>query len=41
MARMHLGDFIDINEAIDVRKAAEKKYGFTCDDVIAEYDKTS
>ena len=38
---MHLGDFIDINEAIDVRKAAEKKYGFTCDDVIAEYDKTS
>lgn len=38
---IHLGDFIDINEAIDVRKAAEKKYGFTCDDVIAEYDKTS
>ena len=38
---IHLGDFIDINKAIDVRKAAEKKYGFTCDDVIAEYDKTS
>ena len=33
-----LGDFVDLNEAINIRKEAEKKYGFTCDDVVAEYD---
>ncbi|WP_143322991.1 AP2 domain-containing protein [Clostridium sp. HBUAS56010] len=33
-----LGDYVNLNEAINVRKEAEKKYGFTCDDVVAEYD---
>lgn len=38
---IYLGDFADINKAIETRRAAEKKYGFTCDDIVAEYDKTS
>ncbi|WP_099470098.1 HNH endonuclease [Konateibacter massiliensis] len=33
-----LGDYSDINDAIKVRKEAEQRYGFTCDDVVADYD---
>lgn len=33
-----LGDYSDINDAIKVRKEAERYYGFTCDDVVADYD---
>lgn len=35
---IHLGDFSDLNEAIKERVNAEKKYGFTCDDIVADYD---
>lgn len=35
----YLGDYTDFNDAVNVRKEAEKKYGFTCDDIVADYDK--
>lgn len=33
-----LGDYIDIDKAVDARKEAENKYGFTCDDIVSDYD---
>ena len=36
--REFLGDYDSIEEAVKVRKQAEKKYGFTCDDICCEYD---
>lgn len=36
---IHLGDFADYDKAVKARKAAEEKYNFTCDDVVADYDK--
>lgn len=36
---IHLGDFADYDKAVKTRKAAEEKYNFTCDDVVADYDK--
>lgn len=38
---IHLGDFANYDEAVKVRKEAEEKYGFTCDDVVAPYDNAS
>ena len=35
----YLGDYTNFNDAVNVRKEAEKKYGFTCDDIVADYDK--
>lgn len=35
----YLGDYTDFNDAVNIRKEAEKKYGFTCDDIVADYDK--
>lgn len=35
----YLGDYTDFNDAVNARKEAEKKYGFTCDDIVADYDK--
>jgi hypothetical protein len=35
----YLGDYTDLNDAVNVRKEAEKKYGFTCDDIVADYDR--
>lgn len=34
-----LGYFSQYEEAVKVRKEAEKKYNFTCDDIVASYDK--
>lgn len=36
---IHLGDFASLDDAIKSRICAEKKYGFTCDNIIANYDK--
>lgn len=36
---IHLGDFKDFDEAVKIRKEAEEKYGFTCDENVAAYDK--
>lgn len=36
---IYLGSYANFDEAVKVRKAAEKKYGFTCDDIVADYDK--
>ena len=33
-----LGDFTNFDDAVKTRKEAEKEYGFTCDDVVADYD---
>lgn len=35
---IYLGEFVDFDDAVAARKAAEIKYGFTCDDVKPEYD---
>ena len=35
----HLGSFSQYADAVNARKEAEKKYGFTCDDIVADYDK--
>ena len=35
---IHLGYFKDINDAILEREKAEKKFGYTCDKNVAEYD---
>ena len=34
-----LGDFINYEDAVNARLTDEKKYGFTCDDKVANYDK--
>lgn len=36
---IHLGDFKDFDEAVKIRKEAEEKYGFTCDENVVAYDK--
>lgn len=33
-----LGDFYNLDDAIKERVKAENKYGFTCDDIVADYD---
>ena len=33
-----LGDYINFDDAVQARKEAEEKYGFTCDDIVADYD---
>ena len=33
-----LGDFLKYEDAVHARLLAEKKYGFTCDDKVADYD---
>ena len=35
---IYLGDFIKFEDAVNARLFAEKKYGFTCDDKVADYD---
>lgn len=35
---IHLGDFSNLKDAIRERINAENKYGFTCDDIVADYD---
>ena len=35
---IHLGDFTRFEDAVNARLLAEKKYGFTCDDKVADYD---
>ena len=35
---IHLGEFSDFEEAVKIRKKAEQKYKFTCDDVKPDYD---
>ena len=35
---IHLGDFSKYEDAVSSRKAAEKEYGFTCDENVANYD---
>lgn len=39
--RIHLGRFDTFEEAVKIRKEAESKYGFTCDDIVADYDDNS
>ena len=34
-----LGYFSQYEEAVKARKEAEMKYNFTCDDIVASYDK--
>lgn len=36
---IYLGDFVNFEDAVQIRKDAEEKYGFTCDENVAEYDK--
>lgn len=35
---IYLGDFTKFEDAVSARLFAEKKYGFTCDDKVADYD---
>ena len=35
---IYLGDFTKFEDAVNARLFAEKKYGFTCDDKVADYD---
>ena len=35
---IYLGDFIKFEDAVNARLFAEKKYGFICDDKVADYD---
>ena len=35
---IYLGDFTRFEDAVNARLFAEKKYGFTCDDKVADYD---
>lgn len=37
----YLGRYKNFDDAVKARKDAELKYGFTCDDVVAEYDEVS
>ena len=37
----YLGAYKNFEDAVKVRKEAEEKYGFTCDENVAEYDKVS
>lgn len=37
----YLGRYKNFDDAVKARKDAELKYGFTCDDIVAEYDKVS
>lgn len=37
---IYLGSYISYDDAVNARLEAEKKYGFTCDDVVADYDIT-
>ncbi len=37
----YLGRYKSFDDAVKARKDAERKYGFTCDDIVAEYDKVS
>ena len=38
--QIYLGAYNNYDDAVEVRKEAENKYGFTCDDVIGAYDTT-
>lgn len=35
---IYLGDFARYEDAVNARLFAENKYGFTCDDKVADYD---
>lgn len=35
---IYLGDFLNYKDAVNARLFAEKRYGFTCDDKVADYD---
>lgn len=37
----YLGAYKNFEDAVKIRKEAEEKYGFTCDENVAEYDKVS
>ena len=34
-----LGSYDDFQDAVNARIAAEQQYGFTCDNIVADYDK--
>ena len=35
---VYLGSFTNYSDAVKARLNAENRYGFTCDDKVAEYD---
>jgi len=35
---VYLGSFTNYKDAVNARLDAENRYGFTCDDKVAEYD---